>query len=118
MHPALRLTLAVIAAGIAGTIANAVAAALAIGPDMLNFIYVPGRYLVAIAVAALLPLLYTSIGGLIGWALSFIALTVIPSAILILYLGKAVPWSLALALNAVYALTAIAIYRAIMGRSR
>ena len=117
MSPAIKILIAVVIAGIAGTIANALAASVAIAPVKINFLYVPGRYLVAIAVAALLPLLYTRIGGMAGWATSIIALTLIPSLVAKLALGAAAPWGLVLALNAIYALTAIAIYRAIVGRA-
>ena len=117
MNPVVKIVIAVIVAGIIGTIANAIAASIAIAPDKINFLYVPNRYLVAVAVAALLPLLYTYIGGLGGWALSLIALTLTPSLIAKLALGAAAPWGLVLALNAIYGLTAIAIYRAIVGRA-
>jgi len=117
MSPSVKILIAVILAGIAGTVANAIAASIAIAPDKINFLYVPNRYLVAIAIAALLPVLYTQIGGMAGWALSFVALTTIPSLVAKLILGAGAPWDLVLALNAIYAITAIAIYRAIVGRA-
>ena len=117
MSPLVKIIFAVVIAGIAGTVANAIAASIAIAPDKINFLYVPNRYLIAIAVAATLPLLYTQIGGMVGWAFSFIALTIIPSLIAKLVLGAGAPWGLVLALNAIYALTAIAIYRVIVGRA-
>jgi len=118
MNQILKIIIAVILAGTAGTVFNAVAASIAISPNKINFLYVPNRYLIAIAIAALLPFLYTYIGGVAGWALSLLALTIIPSVIAKLVLGAGAPWLLVLALNAIYALTALAIYRAIVGRSR
>ena len=116
MNPIIKMAIAVIIAGISGTIANAIAASFAIAPDKINFLYVPNRYLIAIAIAALLPIFYLFSGGLAYWTLSLIALTVIPSLIAKLVLGAAAPWGLVLALNAIYAITAIAIYRAITAR--
>jgi len=116
MNQMLKIFIAVIIAGIAGTVANAVAASIVVAPEKINFLYVPNRYFIAIAIAGLLPLLYTAIGGLGGWALSLIALTIIPSLIAKLVLGAGAPWGLVLGLNAIYALTAVAIYRAIVGR--
>lgn len=52
---ALRTTLAVVLAGIVGTLANAVARALGGGMDKLSLALVPGRYAVAIAVCAPFP---------------------------------------------------------------
>jgi len=116
MPPIVKMIIAVIIAGVAGTIANAVAASIIIAPEKINFLYVPNRYLIAIAIAALLPFLYTYIGGAVGWALSLIALILVPSLIAKLVLGAGAPWGLVLGLNGIYAITAIAIYRAIVGR--
>lgn len=108
--------LAVVIAGIVGTLLNAFAASIVISPDKIGFALVPGRYAVAIAVAALLPFVYAACKGKISWPLAMALLTVIPSLIAKLVFGAGAPWTLVLSLNAVYALGATIAYALVTGQ--
>jgi hypothetical protein len=118
--PALRRVLAVIIAGVAGTIANSVVVAALTPSAFVPLAVSPGRNAVAIAVAALLPLIYAGISGVAAAAIAVAALTVIPSILAKLVFGVVAPWPFVLGVNAVYAVAAWAVYWAIMrvGASR
>jgi hypothetical protein len=73
----------------------------------------PGRNAVAIAVAALLPLIYAATSGVAAALIAIVALTVIPSILAVFVFGVGAPWSFVLAVNAVYAIAAWAVYCAI-----
>ncbi len=107
----LREIIAVVAAGIAGTVANGVAVALVVAPARIDLLLVPGRYGVAILVAAALPFLFRRLNGAAAWISALVTLTVVPSLLAKLVFGAGAPWGLVLGLNAVYAVVAIAIYR-------
>jgi glucan phosphoethanolaminetransferase (alkaline phosphatase superfamily) len=102
--------LAVIIAGVAGTLANsAVVAALTpntFGPLATS----PGRLGVAVAVAALLPALYALTSGAGAAVAAIVALTLIPSLLAKFVFGIGAPWSFVLGVNAVYAVTAWVVY--------
>lgn len=102
--------LAVIVAGVAGTLTNsAVVAALtpnAFGPLATS----PGRLGVAVAVAVLLPAIYALTTGAGAAVIAIVALTVIPSLLAKLVFGIGAPWGFVLGVNAVYAVTAWAVY--------
>ncbi len=107
----IRTFIIVILAGIAGTLANAFAASVAISPEKLNFIYVLGRYGVAIGVALFIPLIYHFVlSGKAGFIVSALVLTVAASLLAKLYFGAGAPWSLVLSLNLVYGVVATALY--------
>lgn len=113
MNQTIREIVATVMAGVVGNVVNAVAAAIMVNPDLIHFALVPGRYLVAILVAALIPLSMVLVGGMPALLLSFVGLTVIPSLLAKLVFGSAAPWILVLVLNAIYALAAMATYKAI-----
>ncbi len=106
----IRLALFVILAGIAGTLANAFAASVVVAPGKLAMMYDPGRYGVAIAVAALIPVIYKLVSGKVGFIFAVIILTIVPSLLAKLYFGAGAPWDLVLRLNLVYAAVATALY--------
>ena len=111
----LRTGLAVLLAGIAGTLANAAAAGLFLRPDFFERLaVVPNRYVIGIAFVALLPLIYRLLGGARGAFLALVVLTLAPSLLAKLGLGAMTAWSTVLALNFVYALTALIVYRVIL----
>ena len=114
----LREAIAVVVAGIVGTIANGLAIALLVAPERIDLLLVPGRYAVAILVAASLPLLFRRLTGAAPWAASLVVLTLVPSLLAKLVFGAGAPWHLVLALNAVYALAAVTSFVLVAGNIR
>ena len=110
---AARLVLAVIVAGVVGTIANSVIVAALTPNAFLPLAVSPGRNAVAIVVAVLLPVIYAGISGVPAAILAVAALTVIPSILAKLVFGIDAPWLFVLGVNAVYAVAAWAVYLAI-----
>jgi hypothetical protein len=117
---ALRRIVAVIVAGVAGTIANSVVVAALTPNPFVPLALSPGRNAVAIAVAVLLPVIYAMTSGVAAAVIALVALTVIPSILAKLVFAVDAPWSFVLGVNAVYAIAAWAVYLAIMraGSSR
>jgi hypothetical protein len=111
--PAVRLIVAIVVAGVAGTIANSVVVALLTPNPFVPLAISPGRNAVAIAVAVLLPVIYALTSGGAAAALALVATTVIPSLLAKLVFGAGAPWGFVLGVNAVYALAAWAVYRVI-----
>jgi hypothetical protein len=111
---ALRHIVAVIVAGMAGTIANSVVVAALTPNPFVPLAVSPGRNAVAIAVAVLLPVIYAVTSGVAAAVIALVALTVIPSILAKLVFGVDAPWSFVLGVNAVYAVAAWAVYLAIM----
>lgn len=110
-----RTVIAVILAGIAGTIANALGAMLIGGSAKWALMLVPARYAVACLVAVLLPFIFRSIRPTLGIVVAAIALTGIPSLNAKLVLGVPAPWFNVLLLNAVYAAAAMLVYLIVSG---
>ena len=116
MNDTLRKIAAIVAAGIAGTLVNSAAAAAVLGGDkFLPFALSPGRHVVAIAVAALIPVSFVVFDGAAALAMAGVFLTVVPSVLAKLVFGSGAPWALVFALNAVYAVVAIVVYRLVAG---
>jgi hypothetical protein len=111
--PAVRLIVAIVVAGVAGTLANSVIVALLTPNPFVPLAISPGRNAVAIAVAVLLPVIYAVTSGGAAAAIALVAMTVVPSLLAKLVFGAGAPWGLVLGVNAVYALAAWAVYRAI-----
>ena len=112
-----RRALAVVVAGMVGTVANSVVVAALTPNAFLPLALSPGRNAVAILVAALLPVIYLTMSGGAAAALAIVALTVIPSLLAKLVFGIGAPWLWVLGFNAVYAVVAWAIYLAIARRA-
>lgn len=108
-----RLILAVIVAGVVGTIANSVIVAALTPNEFVPLAISPGRNAVAIVVAALLPLIYAWTSGAAAAVIAVVALTVIPSVLAKLVFGIGAPWSFVIGVNAVYAVAAWLVYLAI-----
>ena len=70
---------AVVVAGIVGTVANSVIVAALTPNGFLPLAVSPGRNAVAIAVAVLLPVIYVAMSGVAAAVVAIVALTVIPS---------------------------------------
>jgi hypothetical protein len=111
--PAVRLILAVIVAGVVGTVANSAIVAALTPNEFMPLVTSPGRNAVAIAVAALLPVIYAMSSGAVAAIIAVVALTVIPSLLAKLVFGIGAPWPFVLGVNAVYAIAAWAVYWAI-----
>ena len=114
--PVARIILAVVVAGIVGTIANSIIVAALTPNAFLPLAVSPGRNAVAIAVAALLPVIYAAMSGIAAAVVALAALTVIPSILAKLVFGVAAPWLFVLGVNAVYAVAAWATWLAIARR--
>lgn len=111
----LRTALAVLTAGVAGTLANAAAAALIVSPALWILVRAPGRYAVATALALALPVIYRLRPGAWGALAALVFLTVAPTLLNKLAFGSLAAWHVVLALNFVYALTALVTYRLVAG---
>ena len=109
----IRVILAVVVAGIVGTLANSVIVAALTPEAFVPLAISPGRNAVAIAVAVLLPVIYAVTSGIAAAAVALAALTVIPSILAKLVFGVGAPWLFVLGVNAVYALAAWATWLAI-----
>jgi hypothetical protein len=116
-----RTVAAVVVAGLIGAVANNVFVAVimqvsGLGLDLaLQLAQRPGRYAIAIAVAALLPLL-ARLSGPLAWAAALVLLTVIPPLLAKLVFTPDAPLIWALAANLVYAGAAVATYALIARR--
>lgn len=111
--PVVRLILAVIVAGVVGAVANSVIVAALTPNEFIALAVSPGRNAVAIAVAALLPVIYAWTSGATAAIIAVAALTVIPSILAKLVFGVGAPWLFVLGVNAVYAVAAWVVYLAI-----
>lgn len=108
-----RVLIAVVVAGVTGTLLNAVAVAIAVSPDRLALALVPGRYAVAIALCLALPLLSRQVDRLWFFIIGVLWLTVAPSLAAKLIFGVAAPWLMVLGFNLSYAIAAIVAYHLI-----
>jgi hypothetical protein len=111
----LRTVAAVVLAGVAGTLANALAAVIFLRPTLWILALAPGRYVVAILLMTAVPLLYRLVPGAWGAALALLFLTLAPSLLAKLVFGALTAWPVVLALNFVYALAALVAYRLVLG---
>ena len=118
MTSTVRIVLAVLAGGVAGTIANSIVVSLLLGVGFVGLATSPGRLIVAILVAALVPIIAMRLKGGAEAAASIVALTVIPSLLAKLVFGAGAAWPFVLFVNAVYAVAAWAVYHAIAGWGR
>ena len=109
-NPLPRMAAAVIAAGTAGTLLNAVAAAVLVDGALIRLALEPGRYVVAILVALVLPMAFRLPDRRMASGLSLIVLILVPSLIAKLVLGVGAPWATVIGLNAVYAVAALSVY--------
>jgi hypothetical protein len=110
-----RVILAVIAAGVAGTLANALAAVVFVNPALWILALAPQRYAIATALALALPVIYRLWPGAWGALLALVFLTVAPSLLNKFVFGGPAAWPVVLALNVVYALAALIAYRLVRG---
>jgi hypothetical protein len=110
-----RLILAVVVAGVVGTIANSVVVAALTPSGFLHLATSPGRNGVAIAVAVLLPVIYAALSGVPAAVLAIAAMTVVPSVLAKLVFGVAAPWPFVMGVNVVYAVAAWLVWLAIAG---
>jgi hypothetical protein len=112
----LRRLLAVLLAGSAGVLANALFAGLFVNAALLvPLLTTPARYALGVLFVLPVPTFYCLGLGAWGSALALAFLTLAPSLLAKLGLGALTPWPLVLALNFVYALTALVVYRLVAG---
>ncbi|NIJ41991.1 type III secretory pathway component EscU [Parvibaculum indicum] len=110
-----RIVIAVLLAGIAGTVANALAAMVIGGVEKWSLMLMPARYAIACLIAVLLPAIFRYTRPTLGVVVAAVVLTGIPSLNAKLVLGVGAPWFNVLLLNAVYAAVAMLVYLAISG---
>ena len=116
-----RRIVAVVVAGLVGAVANTafvavLAQASGLGLEAaIELAQRPGRYAIAIAVAALLPLL-ARLPGPTAWALALLLLTAIPTVLAKFVFTPAAPTIWVIAANLVYAGAATATYALIARR--
>ncbi|MGF1629237.1 MAG: hypothetical protein ACFCUT_07180 [Kiloniellaceae bacterium] len=111
----LRTFLAVVLAGVAGTLANALAAVVFVNPVLWILALAPGRYAIAVLLAVAIPAIYRVVPGAWGALLALVFLTLAPSLLNKLVFGGFAAWPVLLALNFVYALAALVAYRLVLG---
>ena len=111
----LRTVLAVVLAGVAGTLANALAAVVFVNPALWTLARAPGRYGVAVLLVVAVPLIYRLLPGAWGAGLALAFLTLAPSLLAKLAFGALTSWPVVLALNFIYALAALIVYRLVLG---
>jgi len=87
-----RLIFAVVVAGVVGAVANSVIVAALTPNEFIPLAVSPGRNAVAIAVAALLPVIYASTSSVAAAIVGVAALTIIPSVLAKLVFGVGAPW--------------------------
>ncbi|MDX1541377.1 MAG: hypothetical protein R3349_08220, partial [Geminicoccaceae bacterium] len=104
------MIIAVVIAGVVGTIANSVVVAALTSNEFLPLALSLGRNTVAVAVAVLLPVIYAFMSGAGAAVLAIVALTVIPSLLAKTVFGVGAAWGFVLGVNAVYAVAAWAVY--------
>ena len=110
-----RTALAVVIAGVAGTLANALAAVVFVNPALWILALAPQRYAIATALALGIPVIYRLLPGAWGAFLALVFLTLAPSLLNKLVFGGMAAWHVVLALNFVYALAALIAYRVAAG---
>jgi len=111
----LRTVLAVGLAGVAGSLANALAAVVFVNPALWVLALAPGRYAIAALLAIAIPVIYRILPGAWGALLALVFLTMVPSLLNKLVFGGFAAWPVVLALNFVYALAALVAYRLVLG---
>lgn len=114
---ALSIGVAVVLAGIVGTLANAAALAVVIAPERLGLALVPGRYAVAIILCIALPFLARWLPRPWFWGAAIVWLTAASSMLAKFVFGVATPWGTVLGFNFVYALAALITYCLVAPRS-
>lgn len=116
-----RKILAVVLAGIVGALVNNafVAVLMELGglgaEAALELATKPGRYAVAIAVAAVLPFA-ARLSGPRAWAVSLVVLTVVPSLLTLFWFNPSAPMIWVLAANLVYATAATGVFAMLVRR--
>lgn len=105
-----RAVIALILAGVAGTVLNAAAVALVVSPDLWTLALVPGRYLVAVALCLVLPVLARYVDRIWFVVIGIVWLAVAPTILAKLVFGVDAPWPTVLGFNVVYAIAAMVVY--------
>ena len=106
--------IAVIAGGVLGAIAVNVVVALFNDVSLQELMLSWGRYVVAIAVTVTFPFLYRTFGTSLGAIISLLVGILVPSILAKLFFSTGDPaWTVLFVFNAVFAIVALMVYRAI-----
>lgn len=106
-----REILAALVAALAGTWVSAILAALVLPVSALSLMTRVDLYIVAVVATLTLIWLFRKLGPIGGWAAGLVVLTLLPSLLTKLIFGAASGWLLVLVLNAIFAVTALVVYR-------
>lgn len=111
----LRTIMAVVAAGVLGTLASAATAAIGVeGAQFTALLTSPVRFAVDMGCAALLPLIAARVRGVLQGVVSLLALILIPTMLAAVALNVEASLDLILSINAIYAGVALLAYRLVM----
>lgn len=113
-----RTVLALVLAGIAGSFAYALAAALFVDGELVLLATNPKFHLVGIFFVLPAPVVYRFLPGAWGAALALLLMTLLPALASKLGGETMLAWHVLLALTFVYALTALVVYRLVAGPRR
>jgi hypothetical protein len=111
----LRTALAVLLAGVAGSVAYALAAAFFVEAAQMQLAADPRFHLVGVFFAVPVPLLYRFVPGAAGAGVALLLLTLLPALASKLGGDAVLGWPVLLALTFIYALTALVVYRLVAG---
>ena len=106
----IRNLIAVVLAGVAGTIANSIAVSALMEAPLIGLILSPGREAVAILVALLLIPIFARMRRWQPWIVGILTLTVVPSVLAKTVFAVTAPWLLVLGVNAIYAVVATVVF--------
>lgn len=101
----------VVAGGVAGTLVNALMVSIFLPVAAITMMTSPGRHVIALLLAAILPYLFARFGQLLGWIAGVVVLTLAATLFGKLIFGAAGTWPAEAAFSASYAITAVLVYR-------
>ena len=113
-----RSLIAAVVAGIAGTVANSLIVSALVGAPVMGLIFSFGREAVAILCAFLLIPLFARLPETQAWIAGIVTLTALPSLLAKTVFAADAPWTMVLGVNAVYAVTAVIVFRLIVKQTR
>lgn len=112
--PIIRVGIAVLVAGVVGTLANSAIVAALTANEFVPLAVSAGRNAVAVAVALLLPALFAIMPRIWAALTGILLLDLVPSLLAKTVFGVGAPWGFVLGVNAIYACAALLTYVAMI----